>query len=154
MCWDLSARLLAHTQCPVESNVSSCLIGRWFWWRLLDDLAGVNARAAHVRGRRANPLHPRGSGFGPPDGHGDRSLWVTHGQRQPAHLAIGEPPLRYGETSSRCHPTETSGEMFLVFLLQKWYRRAFLRGGAAVVWRIPNKYSLFEEQIPKSHRCW
>lgn len=88
---------------------------RWFRWRLLDDLAGVDARAAHVRGWGANPLHPRGSGFGPPDGHGDRSLWVTHGQRQPAHLAIGEPPLRYGETSSRCHPNETSGEMFLVF---------------------------------------
>lgn len=69
-----------------------CSVFRWFGWRLLDDLAGVNARAAHVRGRGANPLHPRGSGFRPPDGHGDRSLWVAHGQRQPAHLAIGETP--------------------------------------------------------------
>lgn len=97
---------------------------RWFRWRLLDDLAGVDARAAHVRGWGANPLHPRGSGFGPPDGHGDRSLWVTHGQRQPAHLAIGDPPLRYGETSSRCHATETSGEMFLVWFASEMVQKS------------------------------
>lgn len=61
---------------------------RRLWRDLLDDLAGVYARAPDVWGRGANAQHPRGSQFRPSDGHGDRSLRVAHGQRQPAHLAI------------------------------------------------------------------
>lgn len=54
----------------------------------LDGLAGLDARAPNVRGRGTDALYPRGSEFRPADGHGDRSLRLAHGQRQPAHLAI------------------------------------------------------------------
>lgn len=76
-----------------------CDFFRWFW----RDLTGVDACAANVRGRGANALHPWGSQFRPSDGHGDRSLWVAHGQRQPAHLAIDKPGRhpKYGLTSSK-----------------------------------------------------
>lgn len=65
-----------------------CALYRRLWRGPLDDFAGVDARAADVRGRGVNALHPRGPQLRPPDGHGDRSVWVAHGQRQPAHLAI------------------------------------------------------------------
>lgn len=66
-----------------------CALCRRLWRGPHDDFAGVDARAAYVRGRGVNALHPRGPQLRPPDGHGDRSVWVAHGQRQPAHLAIG-----------------------------------------------------------------
>lgn len=133
----------------MSSQVNSIFLGgasRGFRRRLLDDLAGVDARAAHDRGRGVNPLHPGGSGFRPPDGHGDRALWVTHGQRQPAHLAIGDPPpeIRW-DVESLSRDWDFWREVFVFFWffwLQKWYRRALLRGGATVLWWIPNKYSL------------
>lgn len=89
---------------------------RWLWRDLLDDLTGVDACAPDVWGRGANALHPRGSQFRPSDGHGDRSLWVAHGQRQPAHLAIDTPGHRqkYGLTSNLHNVTEKSGESKVV----------------------------------------
>lgn len=85
---------------------------RWLWRHLRDDLTGLDACAPDVWGWRANALHPRGSQFRPSDGHGDSSLWVAHGQRQPAHLAIDTPstlPKRV-LTSNLRTVTENSGE--------------------------------------------
>lgn len=68
-----------------------CALCRRLWRGPLHDPAGVDARAANVRGRGVDALHPRGSQLGPADGHGDGSVRVAHGQRQPAHLAIDWP---------------------------------------------------------------
>lgn len=99
---------------------------RWIWRDPLNDLTGVHACAANVRRWGAHALHLRGSQFWPSDGDGDCSLRVTHGQRQPAHLAIDKPSHRpkYGLTSYYHNMTEDAGDSFW---LQTWYRTRKLK---------------------------
>lgn len=61
-------------------------------------------------------MYPRRFELGPPDGHGDGTLWAAHGQRQPPHLAIDaklplppQTPNKYSKTSSFHAVTENSG---------------------------------------------
>lgn len=122
---------------------------------LLDGLAGADAHAADVGGRGAHALHPRGSEFRHSDGHGERSLRVAHGQRQPAHLAIDTPGCRhmYGLTPNLHDMTESSGESF--WGLEKWYRTTLQREYATVVWRIHNTTRILRnDNPPDSHRGW
>lgn len=125
---------------------------RWLWWDL-DDPSRVDACASYEWKWGADALHPRRSQFRPSDGHGDRSLRVTHGQRQPAHLSIDstQPSLKYDFTAILHNKTEKSEEIWL----PKWYRTTLQRVYDTLVWWIANNCSHQEQrQNPGSYRGW